>query len=98
MKDFKKNLKHLCPSRHTHNPGDDARGNAEAFLQMKDVLGLKIDPDSRPPEAAPPNPATRPDQVVDAFSEAGTQPIPLVLWIKAPLGQNGMLPLDAGIL
>lgn len=29
------------PPRHTHHPVDDARGNAEALLQMK-ALGLKI--------------------------------------------------------
>lgn len=43
VKDFKKNFKHLRRSRHTHNPVDDARGNAEALLHMKDALGLKID-------------------------------------------------------
>jgi hypothetical protein len=43
VKDFKKNFKHLRRSRHTHNPVDDARGNAEALLHMRDELGLKID-------------------------------------------------------
>ena len=43
MKDFKKNFKHLRRSRHTHNPVDDARGNAEALLHMRDALGLKIE-------------------------------------------------------
>jgi len=35
------NFKHLRRTKHTHNPVDDARGNAEALLHMKD-LGLKI--------------------------------------------------------
>lgn len=35
------NFKHLRRTAHTHNPVDDARGNAEALLQMKD-MGLKI--------------------------------------------------------
>jgi hypothetical protein len=35
------NFKHLRKTKHTHNPVDDARGNAEALLQMKD-MGLKI--------------------------------------------------------
>jgi len=34
-------FKHLRKTKHTHNPVDDARGNAEALLQMKD-MGLKI--------------------------------------------------------
>ena len=43
VKDTKKNFKHLLRSKHTHNPLDDARGNAEAMLYMRDVLGLEID-------------------------------------------------------
>jgi hypothetical protein len=35
------NFKHLRKSKHTHNPVDDARGNAEALLQMKE-MGLNI--------------------------------------------------------
>ena len=35
------NFKHLRRTRHSHHPVDDARGNAEALLAMKD-LGLKI--------------------------------------------------------
>jgi len=42
-KDTKKNFKHLRRSKHTHHPVDDARGNAEALLHMRDALGLKID-------------------------------------------------------
>jgi DNA polymerase III epsilon subunit-like protein len=33
--------KHLRETAHTHNPVDDAMGNAEALLKMK-VLGLKM--------------------------------------------------------
>lgn len=40
-KDMFVNFKHLRKTRHTHNPVDDARGNAEALLQMKE-MGLKI--------------------------------------------------------
>jgi hypothetical protein len=29
-------------TRHTHNPVDDAKGNAEALLAFRDKLGLKI--------------------------------------------------------
>jgi hypothetical protein len=29
-------------TRHTHNPVDDAKGNAEALLTFRDKLGLKI--------------------------------------------------------
>jgi hypothetical protein len=43
VKDTKKNFKHLRRSKHTHHPVDDARGNAEALLHMRDVPGLKID-------------------------------------------------------
>jgi hypothetical protein len=41
VKDMSKNFKHLRKTRHTHNPVDDALGNAEALLEMK-RLGLKI--------------------------------------------------------
>ena len=36
------NFKHLKITPHTHHPVDDARGNAEALLHMRDELGLKI--------------------------------------------------------
>ena len=36
-----KSFKHLRKTRHTHHPVDDARGNAEALLEMK-RLGLAI--------------------------------------------------------
>ena len=35
------NFKHLRSTEHTHHPVDDARGNAEALLAMKE-MGLKI--------------------------------------------------------
>lgn len=34
--------KHLRRTEHTHNPVDDAMGNAEVLLLMRDELGLKI--------------------------------------------------------
>ena len=42
VKDTFQNFKHLRKTHHTHHPVDDARGNAEALLHMKDHLGLKI--------------------------------------------------------
>jgi hypothetical protein len=41
VKDFRKNFKHLRRTRHSHDPVDDAIGNAEALLTMMD-MGLKI--------------------------------------------------------
>jgi DNA polymerase III epsilon subunit-like protein len=41
VKDTSRNFKHLRRTRHTHDPVDDARGNAEALLAMKG-MGLKI--------------------------------------------------------
>jgi hypothetical protein len=41
-KDTFASFKHLRKTRHTHHPVDDARGNAEALLHMKESLGLKI--------------------------------------------------------
>lgn len=35
------NFKHLRKTKHTHHPVDDARGNAEALLAMKE-MGLKL--------------------------------------------------------
>lgn len=34
--------KHLRKTEHTHHPVDDARGNAEVFLYMKNEMELKI--------------------------------------------------------
>ena len=42
VKDTFQTFKHLRKTRHTHNPVDDAVGNAEALLAMKDDMGLKI--------------------------------------------------------
>ena len=42
VKDTFQNFKHLRQTEHTHHPVDDARGNAEALLQMKNEMGLKI--------------------------------------------------------
>lgn len=39
--DTRARWKHLRTTKHTHNPVDDARGNAEALLKMKQ-MGLKI--------------------------------------------------------
>ncbi len=41
LKDTFQTFKHLRKTRHTHDPVDDARGNAEALLEMKQ-MGLKI--------------------------------------------------------
>ena len=37
-RDFYANFRHLRDTRHTHNPVDDARGNAEAMLKMMDMM------------------------------------------------------------
>ena len=37
-----KNFMHLRKTRHTHHPVDDAKGNAEAMLVMRDEMELKI--------------------------------------------------------
>lgn len=42
VKDMTQNFKHLRKTKHTHNPVDDARGNAEAFLHMHDNMGLIV--------------------------------------------------------
>jgi hypothetical protein len=42
VKDMHLNFKHLRKTKHTHNPVDDAKGNAEALLQIKEKYGLKI--------------------------------------------------------
>lgn len=39
-KDVRKNFKHLRKTKHTHHPVDDAKGNAEAMLAMRNKLGL----------------------------------------------------------
>ena len=40
-RDMRSSFKRLRKTKHTHNPVDDAMGNAEALLKMRD-LGLKI--------------------------------------------------------
>lgn len=42
MKDTHASWKKLRKTKHTHNPVDDAMGNAEALLKMKE-MGLKIE-------------------------------------------------------
>ena len=42
VKDTSKNFKHLRRTRHSHNPVDDAKGNAEALLTLNRELGLRI--------------------------------------------------------
>jgi len=42
VKDAFSSFKHLRKTKHTHHPVDDARGNAEALLQIKEKHGLKI--------------------------------------------------------
>lgn len=42
VKDSRAKWKHLRVTQHTHNPVDDAKGNAEALLAIK-KMGLKID-------------------------------------------------------
>lgn len=42
VKDTAKNFKHLRKTAHTHHPVDDAKGNAEALLAIRDSYGLKI--------------------------------------------------------
>lgn len=42
MKDMEASFKHLRKTKHTHNPLDDAIGNAEALLALKEKFGVKI--------------------------------------------------------
>lgn len=42
VKDSRARWKHLRKTAHTHAPVDDARGNAEVLLHMRDNMGLKI--------------------------------------------------------
>jgi hypothetical protein len=42
VRDTFKNFKHLRKTKHTHHPVDDAKGNAEALLQIKDDYELRI--------------------------------------------------------
>jgi len=42
VRDVMQNFKHLRKTPHTHHPVDDAKGNAEALLALKEQLGLNI--------------------------------------------------------
>jgi hypothetical protein len=42
VRDTTQNFKHLRKSSHTHYPVDDAKGNSEALLAIKDTFDLKI--------------------------------------------------------
>jgi hypothetical protein len=42
VRDTAKNFKHLRKTRHTHDPLDDAMGNAEALLTLIEQFALKI--------------------------------------------------------
>ncbi len=42
VKDTFKNFQHPRKTKHTHNPVDDAKGNAEALLTMQKEFELKI--------------------------------------------------------
>lgn len=42
VSDTFRSFKRLRRTAHTHHPVDDAMGNAEALLQMKEEMGLKI--------------------------------------------------------
>ena len=42
VRDTSKNFKHLRRTRHTHHPVDDARGNAEAFLELIKQFHLNV--------------------------------------------------------
>lgn len=44
VKDTFVKFKHLRKTKHTHHPVDDARGNAEVLLAMKEMgLGIRWD-------------------------------------------------------
>jgi hypothetical protein len=42
VKNMRATFKHLRKTKHTHDPVDDARGNAEAMLHMIEEMGLEI--------------------------------------------------------
>jgi hypothetical protein len=41
-REMRANFKRLRKTKHTHHPVDDAKGNSEALLHMRDVMGLNI--------------------------------------------------------
>ena len=42
VRDMSQNFKHLRKTPHTHHPVDDAKGNAEALLTLKNEFNLRI--------------------------------------------------------
>jgi DNA polymerase III epsilon subunit-like protein len=42
VKNMRSSFKHLRKTKHTHDPLDDARGNAEAMLHMIETMGLQL--------------------------------------------------------
>jgi hypothetical protein len=42
VRDVFQNFKHLRKTKHTHQPVDDARGNAEAFMELAKTLDIKV--------------------------------------------------------
>jgi hypothetical protein len=42
VRDVFQNFKHLRKTKHTHHPVDDARGNAEALLRIKEDYDLRL--------------------------------------------------------
>ena len=42
VKNMRENFKHMRLTKHTHNPVDDAMGNAEAFLQIGHIYNIKL--------------------------------------------------------
>jgi hypothetical protein len=42
IRDTFKNFKHLRKTKHTHHPVDDAKGNAEALLELDREFVLKM--------------------------------------------------------
>lgn len=42
VKDARASFKHLRKTKHTHNPVDDAMGNVEALIYMRDTMGFKV--------------------------------------------------------
>lgn len=42
VRDTHKSFKHLRKTKHTHHPVDDAMGNAEVLIAMKEKFNLKI--------------------------------------------------------
>lgn len=45
VRNMRKNFKHLRKTKHDHNPVNDAKGNAEAFMHMVENMRLKTNLD-----------------------------------------------------